>query len=227
MRCENALDLLEGGSPRQDSDERRRAERHVAECAECSAARYARAVLSATAEHPVPEPSARAVERALRAATESSAPRRERRVGFVSGAAVGAAAAAALVYAAVSLWPAAVSQTSPGLATPSVELALAEVGDVSIAVYSEQPLADAEIQILLSGEIGIAGFDGQRELRWLTPLDRGVNELSLPILALGETGGQIMVAVRGGGQTRSFLVDVKTLTREGGSVDAATRDGSI
>lgn len=224
MICEDAQTILADAGLDRDSDERHRAEQHAAECKDCAAAAYAIAALQSTATHSVPRASAHAFERALRAATRPASPPSRRGVGFLSGAAVGGLLAAAMVYAVVSLWPAAMPPAPGGIGTPTVELALAEVEDVSIAVYSEQPLADAEIHISLTGEIGIDGFADQRELRWVTQLDRGVNELSLPILALGRSGGQIMVAVSGGGRSRSFLVDVKTRTGADGS---AERDGSI
>jgi len=216
MKCEEAQAVLADGNLEGASEAFERASRHAAGCAECAAAVYAVSTLRAAAARAVPRPSPRAFERAMRAATRPAAAQRQRRVGFLSGAAVGAALAATLVYAVISLWPATLPQTPAGVATPTVQLALAEVRDVAIAVYSEQPLADAEIRVSLMGEIGIDGFADQRELRWQTQLDRGINELSLPILALGEGGGQIMVAVRGGGQSRSFLVDVQTGTGEDG-----------
>jgi hypothetical protein len=51
---------------------------------------------------------------------------------------------------------------------------------------------------------------GQRELRWSTDLDRGINQLTLPVVALDATGGQVLVEVTHGQQRRTFVLDVRT-----------------
>ena len=68
----------------------------------------------------------------------------------------------------------------------------------------------AEIHVVLTGSIGLQGFAEQRELRWTTDLDRGVNQLTLPLVALGPSGGQVMVEVQHGDKRRTFVVDVQT-----------------
>jgi hypothetical protein len=91
---------------------------------------------------------------------------------------------------------------------PAVTLAVNEERDVNVALSSPEPLAGAEIRVSLSGEIGLRGFEDQRELRWKTDLDRGVNQLTLPIVVLGSHGGQVLVEVQHGDKRRAFVVDV-------------------
>ena len=156
--------------------------------------------------------AAGAFERALAAATSREAwgARREtRRPAFWLGVGVGGALAAGIAVA-VALWLPGVDTPPPAAGAPAVVLALNESRDVSVALNSPEPLADAEIRIALSGEIGLRGFAEQRELHWTTDLDRGVNQLTLPIVALGARGGQVVVEVQHGEKRRSFVVDVRT-----------------
>jgi hypothetical protein len=46
---------------------------------------------------------------------------------------------------------------------------------------------------LLSGNVEIEGYGMQRELAWTENLDSGVNRLTLPVLANGLDGGQMIV----------------------------------
>jgi hypothetical protein len=62
--------------------------------------------------------------------------------------------------------------------------------------------------VVLSGAVGLDGYEGQRELRWRTNLDPGVNQLTLPVIATGAGGGQVLVEVLHEGKRRTFLVDV-------------------
>lgn len=93
--------------------------------------------------------------------------------------------------------------------TPQVTLALYEPQDVSIAVDAPSALMDAEIRVVLTGAIELDGFEDQRELRWRTNLDAGANQLTLPVIATGAGGGQLLVEVAHGQKRRTFIVDVR------------------
>ena len=212
MRCEDVLIELQ----RTDSGAelaRRAAGEHLAGCRDCRNAAHALAVLRADRDMPIRVPSDdslhRAIERAV--AGESSViemPRRARTGTFWLGAGVGAALAASLAWAIVLLQP--TSGEPPSARAPQVTLAVNEQRDVSVALSSPAALEGAEIRIALSGEIGLRGFDDQRELRWKTNLDAGVNQLTLPLIALGAGGGQVLVEIQHGDKRRVFLVDVRT-----------------
>jgi len=203
MRCELAMAMVTTAS--DDEAARRAALAHVAACPDCRRASAALAALRADRERPVPRPPAGAVERALRRVT-AAPPVMPRQRGFWLGAGVGAALAASVAVAVTwaLLDPAAV----PRAAIPAVTFALNEVRNVNVAVDSPEPLMAAEIQVVLSGDIDIDGFAQQRELRWFSDLDRGVNQLTLPVIARSESGGQIVVAIVHGGKRRTFVVDV-------------------
>jgi uncharacterized protein (DUF58 family) len=126
--------------------------------------------------------------------------------GFWIGTAVGAALAASLALAVVGLRTTPPAQPSSSL--PQISLAVNETRDVSIALDAPQALEHARVRVVLSGAIGLVGFDGQREISWYTNLDPGTNVLTLPVVALGSNGGQLLVEVEHSERRRTFLVDV-------------------
>lgn len=203
MKCEDVIEeFRSGAAPRRDA-----VVRHIAECEACSAATRAVAILEHEGALAVPRLTDGAFERALRRATQPSSPVVVSRRGFWFGAIVGGALAASLAVAVTTWWlrplaPAAV-------ANPQVRLAVHEVRAVKVSLDSPEAMQGAEIRIVLTGAIGLDGFAEQRELRWTTDLDRGVNELSLPVVALGSSGGQVMVEVQYGEKRRAFVVDVQ------------------
>ena len=76
---------------------------------------------------------------------------------------------------------------------------------------SPEALANAEVRVELRGAVGLDGYAGQRELRWSTDLDRGVNQLTLPVVASDASGGQVVVEVIHGDKRRTFVLDVRTV----------------
>jgi hypothetical protein len=92
---------------------------------------------------------------------------------------------------------------------PEVRLALNQARDVTVSLDSHEALANAEVRIELRGAVALDGYAGQRELRWSTDLDRGTNQLTLPIVALDASGGQVLVEVTHGDKRRTFLLDVR------------------
>jgi hypothetical protein len=182
MKCEQAIEILTRSSG--GADRRRAATEHAADCAECRYALSAVQVLRAEGLETVPPPSAAAFDRAIAAATRQPTAARPPRRAFRSG----------------------MGLTS---ALPRIALAPNEQRDISISLATPEALVDAEIHVVLSGAIGLSGFEGQRELRWRTNLDRGDNQLTLPVVALGTGGGQLLVEVLHGDKRRTFVVDVR------------------
>lgn len=209
MRCQEVVEILRGtehaGILRLQA-----ARVHLEGCEDCAAA--LRAVATLRAEHYAPPPKvpahsfAQAMERAVRA------PRTEARRGrsFWLGTAVGGALAAAIAITVAVLWQQA--STTP-IGNPEIRLALNEVRQVSVSLESPAALVDAEIRVVLTGGVGLQGFAGQRELRWMTDLDRGVNQLTLPLVGLDARGGQVTVEVYHGTKQRIFVIDVQPVSR--------------
>lgn len=205
MKCEDVIEDLRSGAVPLGA-----ALDHLAECEHCQSARHAVVALEAEREQAVPRLAEGAFERALlRAAQPAQRVSRGAR-SFWLGTVVGGALAASVAVAVTVWWvrpqPAAVTAA----ANPRVELALHEVRAINVSLDSPEALMGAEIHVVLTGSIGLQGFAEQRELRWTTDLDRGVNQLTLPLVALGPRGGQVMVEVQYGDKRRTFVVDVQT-----------------
>lgn len=204
MKCEDAIEQLRSvAGPAREA-----ALRHVAECEPCRLASRAIAALAAERDVVAPRLAEGSFERALRRAAEPPPRIATSGRGFWLGTAVGAALAASIAVAVTVWWQPPVTSTAS--ANPQVRLALNEVRPVSVSLDSPESLQGAEIHVVLTGAIGLDGFAEQRELRWVTDLDRGVNQLTLPVVALGPNGGQVMVEVQYGDKRRAFVVDVQT-----------------
>jgi hypothetical protein len=130
------------------------------------------------------------------------------RRGFWTGMASGAAMAAAVAALAVGLWFFGSGSEAPN-AVPQVRVALNERSDVTVALESPEPLSNAEVHVELRGAVELAGYAGQRDLRWSTDLDRGINQLTLPVVAIDASGGQVLVEVTHGQKRRAFVLDVR------------------
>jgi hypothetical protein len=205
MRCEEAIDAIRtvGAQPGANL---REAMEHAGDCADCQAALRALEAMRTLRDEPVPIVADAVIEHAVEHALATSPAQRYRR-GFWTGLASGAALAATLAALAVGgwLWDRGVAP----VAVPEVRAALNQRSDVTVAVESPERLANAEVRVELRGGVELAGYAGQRELRWSTDLDRGVNQLTLPVVAIDAGGGQVLVEVTHGQKRRTFVLDVR------------------
>ncbi len=179
---------------------------HAAACDDCQSALLALDAIRTLRAAPAPSVDEGAIERAIDRALTSPAPGYRR--GFWSGLASGVAAAAAVAALAVGIW----SWRSGGerpVAVPEVRLALNQPRDVTVTLESPEPLVNAEVRVELRGAVALDGYAGQRELRWSTDLDRGINQLTLPVVAIDAAGGQVLVEVTHGDKRRTFVLDVR------------------
>jgi hypothetical protein len=204
MKCEDVLSVLQQDGSSELA--RRAATEHLARCEDCRNAAHAFATLRADRDLPIPLPGDDVLRRAIAAAAGGY--RAPSRSGFWWGVGVGAALAASLVLAVLVFGPLEVA--TPPSAAPHIVLNVNEQRDVSVALSSPEPLEGAEIRVALRGEVALRGFDDQRELTWSTDLDRGVNQLTLPLVGLQVGSGQVVVEVQHGDKRRSFVVDVVT-----------------
>jgi len=221
MNCEDVLDVLRGDG--RTAAARQEAVEHLAACEDCRAAAQALAALRADGERPIAVPRDDALQRAMRRAVEqrgAEPPRRRRSLRL--GVAVGGALAAGILVGALWVGPAAHRASSS--AAPTVTIALDEVRAVRVAVNTPEALANAAIRVVLTGAIELDGYAEQRELTWNADLEPGVNQLTLPIVASGIGGGQVLVEVAHGDKRRTFVVDVRTSAR--GAQPSARADGA-
>ena len=204
MQCEDAVETIRTvGS--QPGASLRAAMEHAANCADCQSALRALEVIRTLRDEPAPIVADGAIDRAVDRALATGPSQRYRR-GFWTGLASGAAIAATIAAVAVGvlLWG---SGGAP-VAIPEVRAALNQPSNVTVALESPEPLENAEVRVELRGGVELDGYAGQRELRWSTDLDRGVNQLTLPVVAIDAHGGQVLVEVTHGQRRRTFLRDV-------------------
>lgn len=207
MNCEQASLMFEAALDDPDGAERRRVMQHLSGCESCRHAFRAVAYLRAERARPVPDPSPGAVDDALRAGLAER--RRGSAPGFWGGVALGALAASAAALALLFVFAKPAETT---IEAPAVAMTLDESKELRIAIDAPEALAPAEIHVSLRGAVDLQGFAGRRDIRWTTRLERGINELRLPVTATGEEGGQVLVVVRHGGRQKTFLVDVRVLS---------------
>jgi hypothetical protein len=206
MRCEDVIETMRAAGS-QPAVDLRAALDHAATCDDCQAALRALDALQMLRDEPAPLFEEAAVERAIDKALTASPEHRYRR-GFWSGLASGAALAAAVAALAVAAW---LSQpaTDGAITVPEVRLALNQRSDVTVTLESPEPLLAAEVRVQLRGGVSLDGYAGQRELRWSTDLDRGINQLTLPVVAIDASGGQVLVEITHGDKRRTFVLDVR------------------
>ena len=126
---------------------------------------------------------------------------------FWMGTAFGGAVAASLFAIALSLgWTG--SEQDPAESTAEFIVALGEARQMNLAFETDRPLDGATISILLSGDVEIEGYGVQRELTWSENLDAGVNRLSLPVLASGPNGGQMIVRMTHPMSEQVFVINL-------------------
>jgi hypothetical protein len=164
---------------------------------------------------PTPEPRPGFVERALaRAAAQERATRTflPARLGrFLTrwetwtGAALGAAAAAAM--AIILLRPV----DSPQRSLPRLALTLNETRNVDVLIDSERELKGATIRIAATGSIALDGFDDEQHVDWQADLEPGSNLLSLPVVARTAGKGQLVAVVEHDGRTRRVAVELTVI----------------
>jgi hypothetical protein len=206
MNCERAVDLLTGTVDEASAADRRAASAHAAGCRDCRDAVTAAYALRLANLAPVPSARSGAVDRVLASVARAPSVERATAGRFWLGMGLGAALAAGVAFAIVMFAP--FDGAGLSSATPKLEMALNEARNIDISLTTPEALVDAEIHVTLQGAVGLSGYPGQRELMWRTDLDAGSNRLTLPIVAVGEEGGQVMVEVIHGGKRRTFLVDV-------------------
>ena len=130
------------------------------------------------------------------------------RRGFWLGAGFSGAIASSLLAVAFALG----LLGSPGVDAPQAAefyVSTQEVRPMNIAIEADQLLQGAEISILLSGDVEIDGFGQRNELSWTDDLEPGVNQLTLPVRAIGERGGQMVVRLSHPDSEQIFVVQLK------------------
>lgn len=164
---------------------------HIEKCSDCQAAlRGAEALLELKMRETI-QPTEPLFDRIVKTTTAPTSQDQSSR-RFWAGAGFGGAIAASIfALAFVFGWTDGFRAAAP--TTAEFVVALGEPRQMDLAFETDRRLDGATISILLSGDVGIDGYGLQRELTWTENLDAGVNRLSLPVIANGIGGGQMVV----------------------------------
>ncbi|MDH5620567.1 MAG: hypothetical protein OEY74_00675 [Gammaproteobacteria bacterium] len=179
---------------------------HAKVCAGCDAALRGRRATLAIERLPVEQPPAELFER-IAADVTRFRPQRGTSRSFWAGAAFGGAIAASVLaivlMSGVFNLPGDQSQTVAEFYVSADEPRM-----MHVAIEVDRALPGAEISILLTGNVEVQGFGSRRELKWRDDLDAGVNKLSLPLLASGKGGGQMVVRLSHPDSEQLFVIDL-------------------
>jgi hypothetical protein len=190
-----------------DDEQRIACKNHIATCQDCAdALRGVRAMLVVRDQATVPG-SERVFNRVMSKAGYDPQQQASRK-GFWLGAGFSGAIAASLLTVAFVLG----LLGSPAVEAPQAAefyVSTQEVRPMNIAIEADQPLEGAKISILLSGDVEVDGYVDRHELSWTDDLEQGVNQLTLPIRAIGERGGQMVVRLSHPDSEQIFVVHLK------------------
>lgn len=187
-------------------DERNACLAHVAACEDCANALHGCEALQFLRR----QDAGAAPEGLFQRVLDEVSERREIGVAdsrFWLGTAVGGAVAASLL-AVVMMSGLLVLPVDVAPQQAAFHVSAEEPRMMHIAIETEQALAGAEISVMLSGDVVIDGAGARREFSWTEDLDLGINKLSLPLLASGDGGGQMIVRLRHPASERLFVIDL-------------------
>ncbi len=206
MKCEDIVEFAQSGeSGVMNETERQNIVEHVAQCSDCQDAIRAVEATRWLRNQAVDRPGDELFSKTMAAVRQQPASVSSRVAGFWLGTGVGSAVAAAFFTAVVVLGlldtPAAQDSR-----TAEFFVSLTESRELNIAIDVDSALPDATLSVSIFGGIELAGYASQRHLSWTTDLDAGVNKLSLPIIALDQSGGQVIVRLEHADNRQEFLI---------------------
>ncbi len=184
---------------------------HVAHCADCQEVldreRALRASLKEYGDSSMPQPDVAFFDRALAKAAQSGT--RGQRNRWVMTGFGGAIAAALAVWMIGGTFFATAELSEPVIAT--IAMVIEEPRTVNLVFSSAIPLTDATLTITLPEGIEVMGFQGQREIVWMTSLKEGKNILPLTLIATSPLGGELLATLQHADDDRSFRVQVTVI----------------
>jgi len=184
---------------------------HVAHCADCQEVldreRALRASLKEYGDSSMPQPDVAFFDRALAKAAQSGT--RGQRNRWVMTGFGGAIAAALAVWMIGGTFFATAELGEPVIAT--IAMVIEEPRTVNLVFSSAIPLTDATLTITLPEGIEVMGFQGQREIVWMTSLKEGKNILPLTLIATSPLGGELLATLQHADDDRSFRVQVTVI----------------
>ncbi len=209
MNCEDAVSSFQSTTESGPTDlEARKAAEHVSGCDECRDALLGTAVLHKLRDQEPVQVPAGSFEQTMQSVTTNAKPRNTG-FGFWHGMGIGAAVAASLTMAFMISFNTPSPQADSTLATPEFLIVMNEPRNVNIAIDAGRDLLGATISVFLAGGVELAGYGDKREISWTTDLEKGINQLQLPVVATDLHGGSLLVRLDHEGEQKVFLVNLK------------------
>lgn len=207
MNCSDLVERIPAlASGLLPADERERCLSHIAACHSCADALQGAEALQFLRRRdagPAPDGLFERVLDEVSGRQEHGFARRHFWQGTAFGGAVAASLLVVVMMLGVLVRPA---DLAPQLA--EFRVSAGEVRTMHLAIETERALPGAEISVVLSGNVEIDGAAGRREFNWTEDLDAGVNKLSLPLVANGNNGGQLMVRLRHPDSEQIFVIEL-------------------
>ncbi len=119
------------------------------------------------------------------------------------------AALAATLVIGIALGVLLAQRDEPGTTPEATPVELASVGEQRIAIAIESPRRYDQVEFVVELPEGVelAGFPGQRQVRWSGALEKGRSRLRLPLRVRNEArGGDLVTRVRHAGGERRLVV---------------------
>ena len=209
MNCETLISKIPAVAMGDvTEDERNTVMSHVDTCPDCRTALRGSEALAELRQRGADGPSADLFRRGVAAATVNSGHGTGNQRFWLGTAFVGAVAAS--VFALVFIFGWTDSGQEPAATNAKFVVAMSEIREMNLAFETDRPLDGAQISILLSGNVEIPGYGLQRELTWSENLEAGVNRLTLPVIASGLGGGQMVVRMSHPLSEQVFIIDLPT-----------------
>lgn len=212
MSCtdlKNNLDDYTDGS--LSVDQRAKLDEHVAACNSCrrllARETELRDLLRNYGDSAIATPPDHWFDAALEKACDDG--RREGRNRWLTTGVAAALAASVVAWIMSSALLDVSPVVTPRAEIPAVTMTLAEPRTVNLLFSSETDLENAELTLLLPPGVSLAGFEGQREVRWNTSLQAGRNVLPLTLIGTLRAEGELQAILTHGDNDRAFRVLVR------------------
>ena len=100
---------------------------------------------------------------------------------------------------------------APGATVPMISMTLEEPRTINLVFSSATALEDATLTVSLPQGVELAGFQGQREISWITSLSAGRNVLPLKLIATSPLGGEILAILQHENDDKTFRLQVSVI----------------
>ncbi|MCF6282244.1 MAG: zf-HC2 domain-containing protein [Candidatus Polarisedimenticolaceae bacterium] len=212
MNCKQFHDHLDDYVDGMLSQEQSQSmQQHEAGCLDCQhALGQQQALMQALKSMPAPKMRPGFAQQAIKRATEPQ--QQHHRRGFVTGFGSALVAGLALWMVVTAMLPnnEAVMQED----VMQVMLSLHQESTINLAFNAPKDLVGAKISLILPANVEVIGFPGQREITWITDLNKGQNILPLPLKASAAVDDFLVASIESGQSKKTFRIQIE-VTNQG------------